>query len=224
MKIHGWDTKICNNNKLLIEIGPKQHISCSSRVSTCSKISYCQDHSGHRGFDHPSCRESSCSKRWRYMIDEICRSCIDTSRQFEYADILIEGIFFIYFFHTWSSCRCRKRDKSISFLHLDIHMCMRSCSFMKESSSYILMCDDPLLRYRIDRLLYTSTIHIVHIRENTTSKKECYHRHHYHELKQGESSWWISKCNHKTLLSCDTHYLHDSSKYGNSKPKYKNSC
>jgi hypothetical protein len=104
------------------------------------------------------------------MICETTRHGIYASTESENRYSIIEYIFLIFFLYAESSCRCRESDESFSCVHRHIHMRMRSCTFMKKSSSNVLVCDDPLLRYLIDGLLDTRTLHIVAIWEHPYRK------------------------------------------------------
>lgn len=124
MKIHVRNTKNCNKENFLIKIRPEYHISCSSRISTCPRVSYSEYYSSHSDLREPTSKECTSRKWWRNMIYEICRCSIDTSCEFKNFYIWIKDISFKFFFRTRSSSRGRKCDKSISLFYFDVHMSM----------------------------------------------------------------------------------------------------
>jgi hypothetical protein len=135
------------------------------------------------------------------MVNDVRTRSIYTSCEFEDLERSIECIFFIFFFGTITACRCRKRDESITFVSFDIDMRMRSCPFMKESATDILVGDDPLLRYRIYSLLDSSTLHIVGIGEYPTREEHHDHSNHDHKFYECESCrCLIERIAHNTLI------------------------
>jgi hypothetical protein len=154
------------------------------------------------------------------MIDNLART-LGSSRKAEYDERSIEWYTLVFF------SRCTpgispEDDLARSSIYLDIHVSVMFAE--KESITDRLLRDDPLLTELIDILFDTSTLHIVRIWEKSYRKKPSDDRHDDHELEEGKSFFPdVSKSEiHRKLLTGDRDYLHDSTKYRDSKPKYKN--